>query len=77
LFEIAPTPIWLEDWSAVERFCDEQKRAGTTNVRPLLEADDALLRSALSLVDVRDVNQPAADFVGAADRAHLDRASAR
>jgi signal transduction histidine kinase len=68
LFEIAPAPIWLEDWSAVERFCDQQRAAGVTDLRSLLQTDEGLLRSTVSLVEIIDVNQRAADFVGAPDR---------
>jgi signal transduction histidine kinase len=71
LFEIAPAPIWLEDWSAVERFCDQQRSAGITDMRALLKQDEDLLRSTVSLVEIVDVDQRAADFVGADDRATL------
>lgn len=71
LFEIAPAPIWLEDWSAVADWCNQQRASGVTDIRPCLEADEDLLRSTVSLVEIVDVNQRAADFVGATDRADL------
>lgn len=71
MFEIAPAPIWLEDWSAVQDFCQNQRAAGTTDLRRALEADEELLRSVVSLIEIVDVNQHAADFVGADDRRAL------
>jgi len=33
LFDIAPVPIWLEDWSEVEIFCTEMRRMGVADLR--------------------------------------------
>lgn len=40
-----PAPIWIEDWSEIERLCEEQRAAGTTDLRTLLETDEDLLRA--------------------------------
>ncbi len=71
LFDIAPAPIWLEDWSQVEAFCDEMRAAGVTDLRQQLESDEILLRSVVSRIRVVDINERAVDFVGAADRKGL------
>jgi two-component system NtrC family sensor kinase len=71
LLEIAPAPIWLEDWSAVAAFCDSRRAAGVTDLRAELEADLDLVRSVVSSIVVVDLNRHAADFVGADDPAQL------
>lgn len=65
LFDIAPTPIWLQDWSNVAAFCKRQRADGVTGLRAVLAEDRALLCDVISMIDIRDVNQAAADFVGA------------
>ena len=71
LFEIAPTPIWLEDWTLVQNYCVEAKKAGISDLRSRLEGDVELLRRVVSMIKIVDVNQRAADFVGAPDRGAL------
>ncbi|MGA9596748.1 MAG: ATP-binding protein [Acidimicrobiia bacterium] len=71
LLEIAPAPIWLEDWSGVAALCETRRAAGVTDLRAELEADLDLLRTVVSSVVVVDVNRHAADFVGSDDPAQL------
>jgi signal transduction histidine kinase len=71
LLELAPAPMWLEDWSAVAAFCDARRAAGVTDLRAELEADTDLLRSVVSRIVIVDVNQHAAEFVGAGDPTQL------
>ena len=63
--EILPAPIWLQDWTAVENFCAEQRAAGCTDLRALLESDEDLLRGVIATVVVDAANDAAAHFVGA------------
>jgi signal transduction histidine kinase len=65
LFSVAPSPIWLEDWTAVEKFCEEMRAAGVTDLDGYLAASDGLLRKVASSVIVKAVNQRAIDFVKA------------
>jgi signal transduction histidine kinase len=65
LFDNAPTPIWLEDWSAVEAFCAEQRAAGVADIDPILRDDEALLRQVAGSVLVKAVNRSAVEFVQA------------
>jgi hypothetical protein len=67
LFDIAPAPIWLEDWSQVEAFCDKIRATGVTDLRQQLESDEILLRSVVSRIRVVDVNDRAVAFVGATE----------
>ena len=71
LFDIAPAPIWLEDWSQVAAFCDEIRATGVADLRQQLESDEILLRNVVSRIRVVDVNDQAVAFVGAADREGL------
>ncbi|MDJ0662956.1 MAG: GAF domain-containing protein [Acidimicrobiia bacterium] len=71
LLEVIPAPIWLEDWSEVEVFCAEQRAAGCTDLRKLLEEDEELLRDVISRIQVNAVNGHTAMFVGAAEEEDL------
>ncbi|MCP3997519.1 MAG: GAF domain-containing protein [bacterium] len=71
LLDMIPAPIWLEDWSEVEKFCDEQRDAGVADLRSVLEADEALLRDVVSRVGVLAVNAHTAAFVGIDDQNDL------
>ncbi len=65
LIDIVPAPIWIEDWTAIETFCAEQRALGVTDMRTVLETDEVLLRRLISMVNVTDVNEMTAQFVGA------------
>lgn len=71
LFDIAPAPIWLEDWTEVQAFCDAMRMSGITDLRHQLESDEVLLRSVVSRIRIVDVNDRAVAFVGADDRENL------
>lgn len=71
LLEIAPAPIWLEDWSDVATFCAEMRADGVEDLRQELETDIDLLRSVVSRVYVVEVNERAARFVGVDDPSSL------
>jgi signal transduction histidine kinase len=63
-----PTPIWIENWTAVERFCEEQRAAGVTDIVALLEDDPQRLRSVVASIVVTAVNDATVRFVGAPDQ---------
>jgi len=63
LLEIIPAPIWLEDWSKVENFCQQQRNAGVTDLRSLLVEDETLLRNVISEIEILAVNAHTAAFV--------------
>ncbi len=65
LFDNAPTPIWLEDWTAVEAFCAARKAEGVGDIDELLAADEDLLCHVAGSIIVKAVNQAAVDFVQA------------
>ncbi len=71
LLEVLPAPIWVEDWTAVETFCTEQRNAGCTDLRAVLRNDEALLRSVVSSIVVNAANDHAARFVGAESQTDL------
>ncbi|MEA2000632.1 MAG: hypothetical protein U9N84_01895, partial [Actinomycetota bacterium] len=48
LFNITPAPIWKEDWTEVERFCDDMRATGVTDLRHERNTDSALLRKVIS-----------------------------
>ncbi|MDJ0952199.1 MAG: ATP-binding protein [Acidimicrobiia bacterium] len=63
LFDNAPTPIWLEDWTAVEAFCEARKAEGVEDIDALLATDEDLVRQVAGSIIVKAVNQAAVDFV--------------
>ncbi len=65
LFRMLPTAAWVEDWSAVEAYCDEQKAAGVEDIVPLLEDDIPLVRRLIASVEMVQVNDAHLRFVGA------------
>jgi signal transduction histidine kinase len=68
LRDLVPAPIWIEDWSSVAAFCEQQRAASILDLRSLLEADEQLLRNTISLIRVVGVNRHTVDFVGADNR---------
>jgi hypothetical protein len=40
--DLVPAPIWIEDWSSVTAFCEQQRAAGILDLRSLLEARRAI-----------------------------------
>jgi signal transduction histidine kinase len=68
LFRVMPAPVWIEDWAAVERFCDEQRVAGVDDVVGLLENDLEAIRRLVSSIEITQVNDEQLAFVGAPDR---------
>ena len=71
LREIVPAPIWIEDWTEVERFCDNLRAAGITDIKTQLGSDEALLRSIISQIRVTGVNRHTAEFIGVDDEDEL------
>jgi len=68
LFRVMPAPAWIEDWTAVERFCDEQRAAGVEDVVGLLENDLDAVRGLVSSIEMTQVNDAQLEFAGAANQ---------
>ncbi len=65
LIDLVPAPIWIEDWTEIESYCARQKALGVTDLRSILEGDEASLRDVVSRINVTAVNDLTVDFVGA------------
>ena len=71
LLDILPAPIWLEDWSRVAEFCEQQRAAGVADLRRVLVDDENLLRELVSEIEVVAVNAHTAEFVGVEEQDEL------
>ena len=68
LFEIAPAPIWLQDWTGVAEFRSQMRADGVVDLRAFLSSNRGLLLEAVSRIETFDVNDHAVSFVGASER---------
>ncbi|MCP4246540.1 MAG: PAS domain S-box protein, partial [bacterium] len=65
LFELAPIPIWEEDFTEVCAWLDELRSEGIEDLRAYLREHPEALRQALPLVKVVEVNEAAVRLFGA------------
>ncbi|HYD57523.1 MAG TPA: ATP-binding protein [Burkholderiales bacterium] len=71
IFHGAPVSIWEEDFTAVLPVVDEAKRAAGGDLRAYLGAHPDIVRRAISLVKIVDVNEAALRVFGAQSREEL------
>ncbi|MCE7030689.1 sensor domain-containing diguanylate cyclase [Jiella avicenniae] len=71
IFQLAPLPLWLEDFSAVKKLLDAWRAEGVTNLRAHLEANPELVRKAALSIRVIAVNQKTVELFEADDADHL------
>ncbi len=57
IFNAAPVSLWEEDFSQVKALLDELKAAGITDFRSCLDARPEILRQAMKMIRVIDVNE--------------------
>ncbi|KQT65931.1 MULTISPECIES: sensor domain-containing diguanylate cyclase [unclassified Aureimonas] len=67
LFELAPSPLWLEDWSGVRALLDGWRAEGVTDLRAFLLADRARLRASTKGIRILHLNAKALALYEAAD----------
>ncbi|HEY9058404.1 MAG TPA: sensor domain-containing diguanylate cyclase, partial [Aurantimonas sp.] len=56
LFELAPIPLWIEDFSGVKALFDEWREAGVTSIREHLEQDLERVKTAARRIELIAVN---------------------
>ena len=71
MFEIAPTSLWLEDYSAVKTLFDAWRAAGVRDLRAYLAEDPARVRDCVAGMRVIRVNRRTLSLFEADDLAHL------
>jgi PAS domain S-box-containing protein len=71
IFETAEVSMWDEDFSAVKALIDRLKMEHGPDLRPFLTANPAVVREAISLVRIRDVNPATLRMLGATSKEQL------
>lgn len=71
MFELAPLPLWLEDFSRVKILLDGWRAAGVSDLKAYLQANPALVREAALSIRVIAVNQKTVELFEADDAADL------
>ncbi len=71
IFELAPVPLWLEDYSGVKALLDGWRRAGVTSLREHLSGQPGRVKDCASRIRVLQVNRRTLDLFGARDLEHL------
>jgi diguanylate cyclase (GGDEF)-like protein len=75
MFEFAPISLWAEDFSALKRKFDEWRRAGITDLRAWLQADQSRILTCWKCVRVLHVNRRSFDLFTQDDLADLSAAT--
>ncbi|MCY1666963.1 sensor domain-containing diguanylate cyclase [Rhizobium sp. SL86] len=71
IFNLAPIPMWIEDFSEVKRQFEEWRAQGVTDIRGFLRADLQRIADCASRIRVIDVNRKTLEVFEASDLAHL------
>jgi diguanylate cyclase (GGDEF)-like protein len=71
MFEIAPTSLWVEDYSAVKTLFDAWRAAGVQDLRAYFAEDPARVRDCAARMRVVRVNRRTLSLFEADDLAHL------
>src|SRR4051812_37781981 len=77
MFDLAPVPLWLEDYSGIRRLFEQWREQGVTNLREFLSADPGRVRASSDRIRVLKVNARTLGLFEARDLpdlvANLDR----
>lgn len=71
IFDLAPIPMWLEDFSEVKQLFDEWKAQGVTDLVSFLKHDPKHILESSQRIKVLKVNQKTLEVFQAKDQAHL------
>ncbi|WP_182421987.1 GGDEF domain-containing protein [Aureimonas sp. ME7] len=71
LFELAPVPLWLEDWSAIRARLDEWRGGGVEDLDAFLLADPERVLACARAIRIVKVNDAVLQLLGARDAGHL------
>lgn len=71
IFELAPVPLWLEDYSGVKALLEGWRRAGVVSLREHLAGHPDRVKECASRIRLLQVNRRTLDLFGARDLEHL------
>lgn len=71
MFDLAPIPMWLEDYSGIKAIFDRWRREGVEDIRAHLLEDLSRISECSRTIRVLDVNQKTLELYGARDMNHL------
>jgi len=71
LFEHAPISLWEEDYSAIQRFFDNLRAEGVSDLRAYLAAHPQAVRECMARIVVLDVNARTYDLFNAGSKQEL------
>jgi diguanylate cyclase (GGDEF)-like protein len=71
MFELAPVPLWLEDYSTLKRLFDDWRRDGVTDLRAYLADDMSRVKDCSEQIKVLQVNRAALTLFEARDHDDL------
>lgn len=71
IFDLAPVPLWLEDYSGVKALLEGWRRAGVESLREHLNGQPARVKECASRIRVLEVNRKTLELFGARDLDHL------
>ena len=71
IFELAPVPLWLEDYSGVKALLEGSRRAGVVSLREHLAGHPDRVKECASRIRLLQVNRRTLDLFGARDLEHL------
>jgi diguanylate cyclase (GGDEF)-like protein len=71
IFELAPVPLWLEDYSGLKALFDAWRRAGVVSLREHLTGHPARVKECASRIRVLRVNRKTLELFAATDVEHL------
>lgn len=71
MFDLAPVPLWLEDYSALKALLDDWRRNGVTDLRAYLREDPTRALECAGQIKVLKVNRAALAVFEALDRDEL------
>ncbi len=71
MFDLAPIPMWMEDYSGIKAIFDRWRREGVEDIRAYLQEDLSRISDCSRTIRVLDVNQQTLDLYGARDMDHL------
>lgn len=71
IFDISPTPMWLEDYSAIKEQFNQWKDQGITNLQSFLEAHPEQVTQCAHKIKIVKVNQKTLQLFEAKNQKHL------
>lgn len=71
MFDLAPTSLWLEDFSALKRLFDAWRAEGVTDLREHLAQDPARVRQCIACYKVLQVNRRTLELFAASSQTEL------